>query len=118
MPSDKRIFTLRLFDSDYEKMKIISSRQRRSMANLIEYLVMQYIEAYEAKNGQIEIEPEPDDFRFKFEFDNEVLAAHRTDDPMTDLPEEALQSIEEFKKMHIREEMKRLEKEKQNKGQK
>lgn len=53
MPSNKRIFTLRLTDSDYEKMKIIADKDNRSMANYIEKLVKQEIEQYEQKNGEI-----------------------------------------------------------------
>ena len=55
MPSMKRVFTLRLDDDDYDKMKIISSRDNRSMANYIEKLVKRDIAAHESKHGEIEI---------------------------------------------------------------
>lgn len=60
MPSQKRIFTLRLFDDDYEKMKIIASNDGRSMANYIERLVKSDIASYEAEHGEITIEEEND----------------------------------------------------------
>lgn len=55
MASDKRVFTLRLTESDYEKMRIISANNNRSMANYIEWLVKQEIAAYEKENGVIPV---------------------------------------------------------------
>lgn len=55
VPSLKRVFTLRLEDEDYEKMKIISANNHRSMANQIEYLVKKFIAEYEKEHGQIKI---------------------------------------------------------------
>lgn len=55
MPSLKRIFTLRLEDNDYDKMKIIAASDNRSMANYIESMVKSEIRAYEAQNGPIEL---------------------------------------------------------------
>lgn len=60
MPSAKRIFTLRLFDDDYEKMKVIAANDNRSMANYIELMVKERISAYEAEHGPIEV-PEDSD---------------------------------------------------------
>ncbi|NPV93208.1 MAG: Arc family DNA-binding protein [Firmicutes bacterium] len=56
MPSDKRVFTLRLTDEDYEKIKILSATNNRSMANQIEYLVRRFIADHEKKHGLIKIE--------------------------------------------------------------
>ena len=53
MPSTKRIFTLRLEDDDYDKMKVIAARDTRSMANYIEKLVKKEIAEYEAEHGPI-----------------------------------------------------------------
>ena len=58
MPSNKRIFTLRLTDEDYSKIKLISESDNRSMANYIENLVKLNIEAFEAENGVILLESE------------------------------------------------------------
>ena len=58
MPSFKRTFTLRLEDENYEKMKHISSKNKRSMANQIEFLIEQHILEFEKKNGPIKIETE------------------------------------------------------------
>jgi predicted transcriptional regulator len=51
----KRIFTLRLSDDDYDKMKIIAEHDNRSMANHIEKLVKREIAEYEAAHGEIRI---------------------------------------------------------------
>ena len=53
MASVKRVFTLRLDDTDYEKMRQIAANDNRSMANCIETLVKQRIEEYERDNGVI-----------------------------------------------------------------
>ena len=53
MPSSKRIFTLRLEDEDYEKMRRIAANDNRSMANYIEKMVKAEIASYEAANGEI-----------------------------------------------------------------
>ena len=58
MPSNKRIFTLRLTDEDYSKIKAISERDNRSMANYIENLVKLKIEIYETENGAIVLDSE------------------------------------------------------------
>lgn len=56
MPSFKKTFTLRLEDENFEKIKYISSKNKRSMANQIEYLIEQYILEFEKKNGPIKID--------------------------------------------------------------
>lgn len=55
MPSYKKTFTLRLEDENFEKIRFISSKNKRSIANQIEYLVEQYISEYEKENGLIDI---------------------------------------------------------------
>jgi hypothetical protein len=56
LPSDKRIFTLRLTDEDYEKIKAISAFNNRSMANQIEHLIRIFISEHEKKNGPVEVD--------------------------------------------------------------
>ena len=55
MPSTKRIFTLRLTDEDYEKMRVIAQADNRSMANYIELLVKDCISDYERQHGEIKV---------------------------------------------------------------
>lgn len=60
MPSAKRLFSLRLEDEDYERMKFIAAQDHRSMANFIEMLVKRSIMEYEAEHGPIPL-PEDDE---------------------------------------------------------
>lgn len=55
MPTNKIQTGLRLNETIYEKVKLISTREQRSMNNFIEFVVQRYIEEYERKNGEIEI---------------------------------------------------------------
>jgi len=54
MATNKRVFTLRLQDEVFEKMEYIAKQEHRSLTNLIEYVLLQYIEDYQDKNGDIE----------------------------------------------------------------
>ena len=54
MATNKRVFTLRLQDEVFEKMEYIAKQEHRSLTNLIEYVLLQYIEDYQDKNGNIE----------------------------------------------------------------
>lgn len=56
MATNKRVFTLRLEEKNFEKIKIIADKNKRSIAMQIEYLIEQHIEEFERKNGVIEIE--------------------------------------------------------------
>jgi len=49
----KKMFTLRLNDEVYDKMKIIAGENNRSMANYIEWLCINCIEDYENNKGVI-----------------------------------------------------------------
>ena len=49
----KKMFTLRLEDEIYDKMKVIADENNRSMANYIEWLCMNCIESYETDKGTI-----------------------------------------------------------------
>lgn len=55
MPTNKIQTGLRLNEMTYEKVKVISTREQRSMNNFIEFVIQRYIEDYECKNGEIEI---------------------------------------------------------------
>lgn len=46
---------LRLNEPIYEKLKVISASEQRSLNNLIEYIVQQYVDEYEKVNGPIQI---------------------------------------------------------------
>ena len=49
----KRMFSLRLNDEVYDKIKVIADENNRSMANFIEWLCINCIEEYEDKQGTI-----------------------------------------------------------------
>lgn len=44
---------LRLPEPLYEQIKALAAKEQRSLNNLIEYVVQQYVEKYEAKNGPL-----------------------------------------------------------------
>ncbi|GKS10945.1 MULTISPECIES: Arc family DNA-binding protein [Paenibacillus] len=56
MATNKRVFTLRLEEENFEKIKYIAERNKRSIAMQIEYLIEQYVEEFEKKNGEIRVE--------------------------------------------------------------
>lgn len=51
-------FSLRIKNPEYEKLKIISENQGRSINKQIEQILYQYIKDYEKINGKIEIPEE------------------------------------------------------------
>ena len=53
MATDKRQFTMRMQPETFDKLKVISALNKRSMAMQIEFLLEQYIAEYEATHGQI-----------------------------------------------------------------
>lgn len=55
MATNKIQTGLRLNEATYEKARILSMREQRSLNNLIEYVVQRYIEDYENKNGPIQV---------------------------------------------------------------
>jgi hypothetical protein len=57
MPTDKKVFTLRLQKDNFDKIKYIAAKNKRSIAMQIEYLVEQAIEEYKKKQGKIEEYP-------------------------------------------------------------
>lgn len=50
MPTPKRVFTLRLADEVFDEIEQIAKAQHRSMTNLIEYILLKYLE--ESKNAE------------------------------------------------------------------
>lgn len=58
MATNKVQTGLRLNETTYEKAKIISAREQRSLNNFIEFVIQRYIEEYENKNGEIQILPQ------------------------------------------------------------
>ena len=46
---------LRLNTTTYDKLRILSVRETRSLNNFIEYVLQQYIDHYEAEHGIIPI---------------------------------------------------------------
>ena len=55
MATNKIQTGLRLDETTYEKVKVISTMEHRSMNDLIEFIIQRYIEDYECKNREIEI---------------------------------------------------------------
>ena len=49
---------LRLNEVTYEKLRVIAANESRSLNNLIEYVVQQYVSSYEAEKGPIQISVE------------------------------------------------------------
>ena len=58
MATNKIQTGLRLNETIYEKVKVISTREQRSMNNFIEFVIQRYIEEYECENGEIKIPQE------------------------------------------------------------
>lgn len=56
MATDKRQFTLRLRDDNFEKIRIIAERSKRSIAMQIEYVLEEFIREYERQHGPIRLD--------------------------------------------------------------
>ncbi|WP_270168581.1 Arc family DNA-binding protein [Paenibacillus sp. SYP-B4298] len=56
MATNKRVFTLRLEDSNFQKIKSIADKNKRSIAMQIEYLIEQHIHEFEKEHGPITID--------------------------------------------------------------
>lgn len=57
MPTNKRVFTLRLSDKVFDKIGALAAREHRSMTNYIEYVLLKHLEDIE-KEGADHIEEE------------------------------------------------------------
>ena len=42
---------LRLDETTHRKLKTLSEKENRSLNNLVEYIILQYLKEYEEKNG-------------------------------------------------------------------
>ena len=56
MATNKRVFTLRMDDSIFDKIGKLASDDHRSMTNYIEYVLLEHIRQIEAEKGTIETE--------------------------------------------------------------
>lgn len=54
MATDKRVFTLRLQENNFNKIKKIAELNKRSTAMQIEFIIELFIKDYEKLNGKIE----------------------------------------------------------------
>ena len=55
MPTNKIQTGLRLPETTYGKLRTLSARENRSLNNLIEYILQQYLEAYEVDHGPLSV---------------------------------------------------------------
>lgn len=53
MATNKVQTGLRINEHTYEKIRYLCAREQRSLNNLIEYVLQQYVEQYEKENGPI-----------------------------------------------------------------
>ncbi len=58
MAANKIQTGLRLNETAYEKLRVLASRETRSLNNLIEYVLQCYLNEYEAEHGAIQISDE------------------------------------------------------------
>ena len=55
MPTNKIQTGLRLSEAAYGKLRTLAVRENRSLNNLIEYVLQQYLDTYEADHGPIQV---------------------------------------------------------------
>lgn len=58
MATNKIQTGLRLNETVYNKLRVLSSRDSRSLNNLIEHVLQRYLDEYEAANGAISVPSE------------------------------------------------------------
>ena len=58
MATQKKQVLIRVQPDTYEKLKIISDKNHRSVSNQMEWLMLQFITDYEAQNGLISLSRE------------------------------------------------------------
>lgn len=58
MATNKVQTGLRLNESVYAKIRYLSAKEQRSLNNLIEYVLQQYVENYEEEHGPIPVQPD------------------------------------------------------------
>jgi hypothetical protein len=92
MASDLPRFTLRIPVDLLDKIGLIAEENGRSTNREIEILVKKHVSDYEKEHGEIVLDTNG----------SSLLAAHREDDPMKDLPSESLQQIEDLKQKRLK----------------
>lgn len=55
MPTNKIQTGLRLQEVTYGKLRTLAVQENRSLNNLIEYVLQQYLDAYEAEHGSLPV---------------------------------------------------------------
>lgn len=58
MATNKIQTGLRINEGTYEKLRYLCVKEQRSLNNLIEYVLQQYVDQYEKENGSIFVSPE------------------------------------------------------------
>lgn len=58
MATDKRAFTMRMQQNNFDKIKVIAAANKRSIAMQIEFLIEDCIRSYEDLHGEIRSENE------------------------------------------------------------
>ena len=58
MATNKVQTGLRINETTYTKFRYLCTKEKRSLNNMIEYVLQQYVEQYEKENGAIPIETE------------------------------------------------------------
>ena len=56
MASQKRQSLVRFRPETYEKLKFVADSNHRSVSNQLEWIVLQFLDQYEAQNGTIRLE--------------------------------------------------------------
>ena len=57
MATNKIQTGLRINENTYAKIRYLCTKEQRSLNNMIEYVLQQYVEQYEKENGTIPAEP-------------------------------------------------------------
>ncbi len=60
MPTNKRVFTLRLSDEIFDKIGALAAQEHRSMTNYIEYVLIKHLEELDKEKGADHIEKKGD----------------------------------------------------------
>ena len=58
MPTNKIQTGLRINEKTYIKIRYLCAKEQRSLNNLIEHLLQQYVNQYEKENGPISVQAE------------------------------------------------------------
>ena len=58
MATNKIQTGLRINENTYAKLRYLCTKEQRSLNNMIEYVLQQYVEQYEKENGEIPFQPD------------------------------------------------------------